>query len=162
MHLDTMRNVLSKNYTQQNTVVLLDTGGKNQKGLTRDLAVDLGITDHVLKESTERKSVVIMNNVDKNDQFSAAIKAYMELAFTGKNAVMQIAQASNMNTNLREKLTDFTRQTMLDNGLLGERTVSIKSKEPAYIKKNEQGKADYQNPANYQKGDTIERIHKGK
>lgn len=162
MHLDTMKNVLSKNYTQQNTVVLLDTGGKNQKGLTRDLAVDLGITDHVLKESTERKSVVIMNNVDKNDQFSAAIKAYMELAFTGKNAVMQIAQASNMNTNLREKLTDFTRQTMLDNGLLGERTVSIKSKEPAYIKKNEQGKADYQNPANYQKGDTIERIHKGK
>ena len=84
MHLDTMKNLLSKSYTQQNTVVLLDTGGRNQKGLTRDLAVDLGVNDTILKESTERKRIVMMNNVDKNDQLSTALKAYMGLAFTDK------------------------------------------------------------------------------
>lgn len=162
MHLDTMKNLLSKSYTQQNTVVLLDTGGRNQKGLTRDLAVDLGVNDTVLKESTERKRIVMMNNVDKNDQLSTALKAYMGLAFTDKNVVMQVSQATNTNTNLREKLTALTRQTMLDNGLLGERTSTIQSKEPAYIKLDAGGKPDYANPSNYQKGDTIERLNKGK
>ncbi|GJI56972.1 conjugal transfer protein TraI [Rodentibacter sp. JRC1] len=162
MNLDTMSGLLSKSYTHQNTVVLLDTGGRNQKGLTRDLAVDLGINDTLLKESAERKHIVMMNNVDKNDQLSVAVKAYMGLAFTGKNVVMQVSQATNTNTNLREKLTALTRQTLLDNGLLGERTTSIQSKEPAYIKLDANGKPDYQNPSNYQKGDTIERINKGK
>lgn len=162
IHLDTMSNVLSKSYLNQNTVVLLDTGGRNQKGLTRDLAMDLGINDTILKESTERKNLVIMNNVDKNDQLSTAVKAYMQLALTSKNVVMQVSQATNTKTNLREKLTELTRQNLLDNGLLGERTSTIKAKEPAYIKLDAEGKPDYLNPASYQKGDTIERINKGK
>ena len=162
MPLDMVSSVFTKAYTQQNTAILLDTGGRNQKGLVRDLAIDLGIKDNVLKENEEKKSVVIMSGIDRNEQLDTALKAYINLAVNKKNVVMQISQASNMNTNLREKLTQQTREELVKNGLLGTRTATILSKEPVFIKRDENGKADYQNASNYQKGDTIERVNKGK
>lgn len=163
IHLDQVSEILSKNYTHQNTVVLLDTGGRNQKGIARDLAVDLGVKDTLLKESAERKSIVMMGGVDKNDQLKMAVKTYLALSVSSnKNVVMQISQATNTNTNLSEKLTEQTRAELIKNGLLGERTATIRSKEPVFIKRDAEGRADYQNPMNYQKGDTIERLNGGK
>lgn len=162
MHLDLVSEILTNNYKNNNTTVLLDTGGRNQKGLIRDLAIDFGVKETLLKESEEQKNVVIMSNIDKNDQLDTAVKAYMNLAITNKNIVIQAAEATNSNTNLREKLTDKIRSSLLDNGLLGERTSTLLSKEPVFVKKDIQGKTDYSNPANYQKGYTLERINKGK
>lgn len=162
MHLNQLSEVLSRNYTHQNTSVLFDTGGQNTKGILRDLAIEYGAKEHILKESAERKNIVIMNGVDKAEQLNMAVKAYMSLSLTNKNAVLQITESSNTNTNLREKLNDMTRSALLSEGVLGERTASIQSKEPLFIKRDENGKADYTNPANYQKGVSIEKTNNGK
>ncbi len=162
MHLDDVTAVMGKSYAHQNTLVLLDTGGRNQKGIIRDLGVDMGLKDTVLKEAAERKSIVMMSDVDRGDQLNTAVKAYLNLAVNNKNIVMQISNAGNTNTNLPQQLTHQVRDELLKNGLLGQRTASIYSKEPVFIKRDVNGKADYSNAANYQKGYIIEQTNKGK
>lgn len=149
MPLAQMKEILQKSYFDESKVVMLDTGGRKNTGLTRDIALATGLDEIRLSATEESKKVVIFEGVDRNERLTEAVKLYTTLAFNGKDAVIQ-AKKRDMS-----QLNEQVRSSLSDAGLLSTKSTHIQSRTRVYVE-------DYNDRRNYKAGYTLEKTVNGK
>lgn len=149
MPLTQMKEILQKSYLDESKVVMLDTGGKKNTGLTRDIALASGLDEIKLSATEASKRVVIFEGIDRNERLNEAVKLYTTLAFNGKDSIVQ-AKKRDM-----PQLNEQIRTALSEAGLLSTKSTHIQSRTNIYVE-------DYSDRRNYKAGYTLEKTVKGK
>ncbi|WP_334054730.1 MobF family relaxase [Pasteurella multocida] len=151
MSLNDVKPILQKSYLNQDKVIALDTGGKRNTGLTRDIAVSMGIKEIHLNEKSDSQKLTIVSNIDKGDSINTTIKIYSSFAALNKNVIIQAKD-----NNLKDKLTQEIREQLKKNNSLSDRNISISSKQSIYLDAN-----NAKDRRTYKIGYTLEKINNG-
>lgn len=149
MPLSQMKAILQKSYFDESKVVMLDTGGVKNTGLTRDIALSAGLDETKLTAAADSKRVVIFEGVDRNARLNEAVKLYTTLAFNDKDAIIQAK-----GKEIQAQITQQVRGALIESGVLADQSVNIQSRKNVYIQ-------DYNDRRNYKVGYTLEKTVKG-
>ncbi|NNH97753.1 MobF family relaxase [Pasteurella multocida] len=152
LSLNDVKSIFQKSYLNQDKVIALDTGGKRNTGLTRDIAVSMGIQEIRLDEKSDNQKLTIVSGVDKGERVNTTVKIYSSLAKLNKNVIIQVKDA-----NLKDKLTQEIREQLTKSNSLSDRSVSISSKQSIYLDAN-----NAKDRRTYKIGYTLEKMNNGK
>lgn len=111
----------------QSQLLLMDSGGRSGTGNALQTLEAAGVTRY--RAETERTMAVsVVSEPDKRQRYAALARDYVAMVSQGENAV---AQASGERE--QQALTTELRQALLEKGLLGGKTTSIRMLVPQWL-----------------------------
>ncbi|WGL99761.1 MobF family relaxase (plasmid) [Arsenophonus sp. aPb] len=120
---------LLERVNQQNaTAIIFDSGIGAQIGLTKAIAKNLDIAEIPCQQANNHKQLYFIEQVDKRYRPQLAANYYCRLYASNKQAIIQTGSQK-----LNNEITNKTRQTLIDRGLLSQQSLTVLNKKSIFL-----------------------------
>ncbi|WP_026822866.1 MobF family relaxase [Arsenophonus nasoniae] len=120
--------LLSRSYTEGDTIIALDSASRKNKGLTSEIARALGTEPINAFESNADKHLYFVPEQDKTSRIQTAANHFANFYALNKDVIIQAG-----NNPTKEAITTKTREVLIEKGLLSENKMVVATKKSIFL-----------------------------